>query len=200
MNPKKKLVKNIFYISLILFTFLIIGCFGSPTTPGYKIQDQIDPYYCIWNLWVTYNQYKVTGMIDQYKNILSSDDYIFYFDPLDIGKDNGHGYIIPDSWDYNQDWQATQNMFNGAYSISFTIANLGYNGDEKDKDSFYNTYQPNWKNNNTECDISGVQINLLLYVDQIHGYQAIGPCDFSFKLCDDSKWRMTVWRDKTSPQ
>ncbi|MGQ9706340.1 MAG: hypothetical protein ACUVWP_04965 [bacterium] len=90
-------------------------------------------------------------------------------------------------------------MFNKAYTITFSISNLGDNGDDTDKENFYKTYLPNWKNNDTECDILNVDIYLLVYIDQFQCYLAQGKCDFSFKICNDGKWRMTIWRDRTSP-
>jgi len=200
MKPVKSIVISVIMISIILFLFIIINCF-SPPPPYVYLKDQTDPYYCLWNLQVTYNKHDVIDMIKNYKNILAGDNYHFYFDPKDIGKHppGREDYIIPDSWGFNEDWQSTQNMFNNAYSILLTMPNLGQYGDDKDKDAFYNQKNPQFNTEHTECTVNDVDINLLVYVNNSQGYQAIGKCDFRFKFnINDNKWYMTEWHDHTA--
>jgi len=206
MESTLRLLKTTLYISFIISALLIIGCFGPPKQIVHDIKDQTDPYYCLWNLQATYNRHNEIVMIDYYKKILSGDDhnvgdYYFYFDPNDVGDKTPNGYIIPYSWNYEEDWQATQSMFSNAYSIRLEVPTLGQNGDEKDKDDFYNKVSASFNSAQDECTISDLYIDLLVYVNQNQGYQAHGSCNFKFKKSYiDNLWYMIGWYDHTAPQ
>jgi len=111
-------------------------------------------------------------------------DFTFYFDPKDVGKWTSKGYQIPESWGRDEFLQVCKNMFDKAYSISFTIAGLDEGLGEPQGNEF---------------TANDVQINILLYIDQTRGYQAIGTVDWKFKKDSDNKWRISEIHDHTSP-
>jgi len=115
-----------------------------------------------------------------------SDDFHFYFDPKDIGKEK-NGYIIPESWNKDEFLSACQNMFNDAYSIHLDIPQL--------ETGLKGQYKSNGDEFSCETDI-----NFLLYVNQSQGYQAVGPVNWQFRKCDDGKWRIYAIYDHTSPE
>ncbi|MGQ9706339.1 MAG: hypothetical protein ACUVWP_04960 [bacterium] len=200
MKKIKTITLTVIYITLLISILTLVDCFSGPTETTYDIREQTDPYYCLWNLRTTYNRHKDIGMIDHYKNILEPIEYKFYFDPDDVGKWTSNGYQIPFSWNYDEDWQATQNMFNKVHSIDLTIPTLGEKGDDTDKANFYARENPQFNPEHTTCIIDEVNINLLVMFDATNGMQAIGPCTFHFKLCDDNMWRITAWYDQTAPE
>ncbi|RLC40230.1 MAG: hypothetical protein DRH51_05910 [Candidatus Coatesbacteria bacterium] len=179
---------------LIVSTIFSINCFRDPgdiDTGEHKAQTE--PYYCLTNLSYCYNHHKDVDIINKYKDILW-DDYYFYFDPKDVGKkvgEEGDEYIIPTSWNYEEDWQATQNMFENTNSIKLEFPNTS-------KDNFYSS--GDYNDDNTIFTIEDVEINLLVMVAPNFGYLAKGPCNFKFELKDDGYWHMIIWEDRTAPE
>ena len=114
-----------------------------------------------------------------------SPNFVFYFNPLDVGKDVG-GYIIPVSWNRVEMEEAVQKMFNEAYSITVSIptAEVGAPGDE---DTI-------WRAEN-------VNIRLELLTSPGNGYRiGSGYCNFEFEKYEENgenRWRLTKWWDFT---
>jgi hypothetical protein len=161
------------------------GClFGAP--PEEEEQEPVEmtnPAAVLTNIVVAYNQ----GNIDLYKSALSP-NFVFYFDPDDVGQNPPVGnYVIPESWSYTEDWKATYNMFEGAYSIDLAIPTGGIGKPEEGA----TTYRA-----------ENITISLLVMVDELNGYISNqGYCDFEFEEYQNNsgqdRWRLTGWWDNT---
>lgn len=173
----------------LLAIVALVQCFSEPEVPPVLVwyPDFETPFQCLSNLQYTYEHFRdEPNIIDKYKLVLDP-QYVFYFDPEDVGTWVGD-YQIPTSWTYEEDWVATNNMFNLAHSIALEIPILGlgeeYFGTPADDDTVFP------KNN--------VTIDLLLMVDQINGFQAHGFCDFEFIKNENGEWHLSVWTDRTA--
>lgn len=173
----------------LLAVVALVQCFSEPKVPPVLAwyPDFETPFQCLSNLQYTYEHYRdEPNIIDKYKLVLDP-QYVFYFDPEDVGT-WVEDYQIPTSWTYEEDWRATNNMFNLAHSIALEIPILGlgeeYFGTPADDDTVF------FKTN--------VTIDLLLMVDQINGFQANGFCDFEFTKNENGEWHLCVWWDRTA--
>jgi hypothetical protein len=173
----------------LLIVILAFSCFSEPgpTPPPNWYPDFASPFECLNNLIYCFDSYQTEpNIIDKYKQVLDS-TYVFYFDPEDIGDIIG-GYTIPSFWTYDEDWRATNNMFNLAYSIDFKIPILGQGEDTFGKPA--------------EGDITFVKndvtISMTLMVDDTTGYIAQGVCDFKFVKNENGQWHLSEWRDHTA--
>jgi hypothetical protein len=186
----KKTGLRFFTMLGLLAVILVFSCFSEPSNnnnQGKWYSDFASPYECMCNLIYCFGNYQTEpNIIDKYKEVLDS-TYVFYFDPDDIGDKVGD-YTIPSLWTYDEDWRATNNMFNQAYSIEFKIPILDQGesafGKPGDTDTTYA------KNN--------VTISFTLMVDPTSGYIAQGICDFSFVKNDNGQWHLSVWKDHTA--
>ncbi|MCP4231482.1 MAG: hypothetical protein GY771_15220 [bacterium] len=111
-------MRRILLISISLAVLLGVACKetigpGPESDPDYTSDT---PEECIYNLEYSFDNTDI-GL---YEAVLSR-DFTFYFNPSDVGRDVD-GYIIPDSWSYEEDWAATNNMYNNAYSIDLNLA------------------------------------------------------------------------------
>jgi len=160
---------------------LAAGCIFSPPPPTGDIP--IDYWASPDNvLTAIENSYKGRD-INLYKGALDQEKFVFYFNPNDVGKPVGT-YIIPISWTYTEDYEATGNMFQEAYTISLEIQPVGKPPEGATEFIAYN-----------------VAINLLVMVDEVDGYRADqGYCNFKFKkYIEEGKvhWRLVQWWDFT---
>lgn len=171
-----------------LAALLFTGCLFSPP----KTQDpeappvMNSPANVLKTVEIAYNQLN----IHYYKSTLS-ENFVFYFDPDDVGQTPPVGtYIIPESWSYTEDWKATERMFARAHSISLGIPTAGVGTPDPEE----NTYRA-----------ENINIRLLVMVDEINGYLAdTGYCNFEFEKyqneANEDRWRLTKWWDNTSTQ
>lgn len=142
------------------------------------------PVNVLKNVAIAYNQRN----IDLYKKSLST-NFVFYFDPRDVGQNPPNKtYVIPESWSYTEDWQATYNMFRLAYSINLSIP-TGRIGEPEPEETTYRA--------------DNVTISLLVFVDELNGYIAnTGYCNFEFEKYKNEqsqdRWRLRAWWDRTS--
>jgi hypothetical protein len=162
---------------------LATGCLFSPpgAETGGEAHEPTEPKYVLQNIALSYNQRDT----DLYKKSLSP-NFIFYFNPLDVGEEVG-GYKIPVSCNYEEDWHATKNMFEQAESISLSIPidKVGTPLPEADTHRADN-----------------ISIYLLIYQTPDSGYKVeTGYCNFEFeKYYDGGKayWRVVRWWDFTT--
>ena len=122
--------------------------------------------------------------IELFKDALAP-DLTFYFDPNNVGDWVGD-YEIPEFWGYDDLTSAVENMFDQAYSISFSIVTTGV-GDPDEGATEYVAYN--------------VYIDILVMVDSQNGYMASGPCDFGFENSGYGRyddWVVTDWWDNTA--
>ncbi len=118
-----------------------------------------------------------------------SPEFIFYFDPRDVGKNPPGGrYVIPASWSYDEFTDAANRMLHTAYSISLfvPVGPLGEPGE-----------------NETTYKAENVTISLLVMIDEVNGFIIDkGFCDFAFEAYyneqKEKRWRLTGWWDRTS--
>jgi hypothetical protein len=137
-------------------------------------------------VWVeaAFNQRNITYLKDNLHG-----DFVFYFDPDDVGQSPpGSNYVIPESWEYTVFWQACQNLFEKAFSISLSIPTGGVG-----------TPAPN----QTTYKVENINVKLLVMPDEHYGYLAdTGYCNFAFERYENEKgekfWRFTTWWDYTS--
>ncbi len=126
--------------------------------------------------------------IDLLKECLSR-DFVFYFDPDDVGKNPpGSEYIIPESWSYTEFWSAVKNMFQKAYRVSLYISTSRIRAPGE---------------NEVTYKAQNVRISLLVMVDENNGFIADGGyCDFAFQVyyneTKEKLWRLTGWWDFTN--
>jgi hypothetical protein len=176
-------------IAAALAALLFTGClFSPPEEENPQAPPVMDsPANVLKTVEIAYNQRD----IQYYKDALS-ENFVFYFDPDDVGQHppGVPNYAIPESWTYTADWQATNNMFEQAFSISLTIP-TGSVGTPDPED--------------TKFGADNVNIKLLVMIDELTGYIAdTGYCNFEFEKYkgenDKDLWRLTKWWDNTSTQ
>lgn len=160
-----------------------VGCdIFSPPPPGEEFRDEMtSPEKVCAAIEFAYG----FRDINLYKKALSP-NYVFYFNPSDVGQ-IVNGYEIPQSWTYQEDYEATKNMFSQAYQLKLDfITPMGE--PEPNEETYY-----------TQNKV----INLLLMVDEQNGYRTDkGYCDFEFEKYYNSnnqpRWRLKKWYDHTS--
>ena len=174
-------------IAAALAAMLFTGCLFSPPQPIDPEEPPVmnSPVNVLKTVEIAYNQRE----IEYYKDALS-ETFVFYFDPDDVGQNppGGSKYVIPETWSYTLDWQATHNMFQKAFSISLTIPTV--NVGEPDPEA--TTYRA-----------ENINIKLLVMVDEINGYIAdTGYCNFEFEKYknefNEDRWRLRKWWDNTA--
>lgn len=165
----------------------LTGCLFSPPEeqPAEPPPEMTSPANVLKVIEIAYNRTD----IDLYKSALST-NFVFYFDPRDVGQSppGKPSYTIPESWSYTEDWGATYNMFERAYSIDLSIPTNRV-GEPEPEENIY------------EADNIG--ISLLVMVDELNGYIAnTGYCNFEFEKYQNEhgqdRWRLTKWWDRTS--
>ncbi|HUU57099.1 MAG TPA: hypothetical protein VMW93_07145 [bacterium] len=173
-------------IATALAALLFTGCLFSPP----EIEDpeappvMNSPANVLKTIEIAYNQRNIR----YYKSALS-ENFVFYFDPRDVGQTPPVGtYIIPETWSYTDDWRATDRMFQKAYDISLTIPTARVGTPEPDD----NIYKAN-----------NISIKLLVMVEELNGYIAdMGYCNFEFEKykneANEDRWRLRKWWDNTS--
>jgi hypothetical protein len=165
---------------------ILTGCLFSPPeeVPPQPPPEMTTPVNVLKNVEIAYNQRD----IELYKKAISP-NFVFYFDPRDIGHNPpGSEYVIPESWSYTEDWRATNNMFQRAYSINLSIS-TGHVGEPEPEDTTYRA--------------DNVKISLLVMVDELNGFIADGGyCNFGFEKYQNeqsqNRWRLTNWWDRTN--
>ncbi len=152
---------------------------GEPPPPEYT-----SPATVLKAVQISFNQRNI-----EYLKQSLNPNFIFYFDPRDVGQSPPGGrYIIPESWSYDQFTKAAYTMVQVAYSISLLVRvePLRRPGE-----------------NVTTYKAEGVTISLLVMVDEYTGYTVKrGFCDFEFERYaaenGEKLWRLTGWWDHTS--
>lgn len=166
---------------------ILTGCLFSPPEPKEEkpAPEMTTPAYVLENIAYAYNH----SNINLYKKALSP-NFVFYFDPRDVGQTppGKPGYQIPESWSYTTDWDATENMFQNAYSISLSIS-TGRIGEPDPEETTYRA--------------DNVNISLLVMVNELDGFIADrGYCNFEFEKYkneqNEDRWRLKNWWDRTS--
>jgi hypothetical protein len=165
----------------------LTGCLFSPPpkVPPQQPVEMTTPANVLKNIAIAYNQRN----IDLYKKALSP-DFVFYFDPRDVGgtPPGKPNIIIPESWSYTEDWGATYNMFQKAYSIDLKIPTSRIPEPEPEEKTFL---------------VENITISLLVMVDELNGFIANqGYCNFEFEKYkneqNEDRWRLIHWWDRTS--
>jgi len=187
--PKKKyalLHAAVVTAAVAAAALILTGCLFSPPeeVPPQPPPEMTTPVNVMKNVEIAYNQ----GDIELYKKAISP-NFVFYFDARDIGQSPpGSQYIIPESWSYTEDREATRGMFNQAYSISLSITTSGIGEPEPEETTYL---------------ADNVQISLLVMISELKGYLANkGYCNFEFEKYQneqsEDRWRLTKWWDRTS--
>jgi hypothetical protein len=163
-------------ILIVVFTLVtLIGCKDDTITPQGNT-----PSYVLELVGESFNRRGISVL----DGVLST-DFVFYFDPNDVGNDV-EGFIIPVSWGRDSHMEACGNMFDNAYSIDFNIVT---NGIEDPKEA------------TTTFETNDVQIDIRVMVDSVNGFRAKGVCDFEFTNDTSAgydDWKVSTWYDRTS--
>ncbi len=171
-------MRRIILIAVLTSVLFAMSCTNT-TTPD-PVYFPTSPEECIYYLELAYNSRDII----MYKAILTP-DFTFYFNPIDVGKDVD-GYIIPDSWDYDEDTTATGNMYRMAYDISMQLPENDIGTPPEGA---------------TEYTADNIGISLLVMVDADNGFIANnGTVEFTFVKVDDGGegyWIIKDWRDFT---
>jgi hypothetical protein len=153
-----------------------------------RVPDRLEPTSpanVLRNVEMAFNQRN----IDFLKSMLSA-DFVFYFDPRDVGQSppGNPEYKIPETWSYDEFWQAVNIIFVRAYSINLSIptGRVGTPGE-----------------NETAHKADEITIRLLVMLDALNGFIAKkGYCDYEFEKYTTKEgkkhWRLTAWWDRTS--
>jgi hypothetical protein len=172
-------------LGVALIALLALGCFeGEVTTPEETYPEPTSPVNALKLVAISFNQ----GKVELLKPELSP-DFVFYFDPQDIGRSPpGSQYVIPEWWSYTEFRHATKNMFDKAYSINLSITTSGVGTPGE---------------NETTHKAENIKISLLVMIDELNGFIADGGyCNFAFERYETEKgkkyWRLTKWWDRTS--
>lgn len=110
--------------------------------------------------------------------------FVFHFDPRDVGRDIG-GYIIPESWPYDEFREAAANLFSRAHSINLTI-DVGHVGEPAPGKKSYSA--------------PDIETSLLVMVDESSGLLGDGSGDYEFEIYQSKTggefWHLTTWADQ----
>jgi len=171
-------MKRILLISLALAVLLGVACRETiAPEPRYFA---VSPEECIYYLEKSFN---TTDMV-MFTAMLAS-DFTFYFNQADVGSDID-GYIIPSSWNYEQENQAIGNMFTLAYDISMQLSQGDIGTPPEGA---------------TEYTVENISISLLVMIDETNGFIVNkGTCTYTFEKDSDSGdeyWVIKDWRDFT---
>lgn len=175
-------MKRIILILLSLTVLFGLACNEETITNPIPEKDYTadSPVECIYNLELSFN----SRDIELYRAMLSP-NFTFYFNQQDVGNDID-GYIIPTSWGYEEDWQATQNMFNQTYDISMQLPENDIGAPPEGA---------------TEYTAENVTVSLLVMVDENNGFIANkGYLEFTFVKVNgggEDYWVIKDWRDFT---
>ena len=173
-------MKRIILLMAIIALTLSLGCKDETTTPT-SPNLATTPTKAIENFSNSFDSRDIA----QYKSCLS-EDFTFYFNPADVGETVGDGYVIPESWGYEDDWRATQNMFDFAYSITLDLPSSQI-GDPPE--------------GVTEYTQNNVYISLLVMTTSTDGLRADGFVTFTFEKMNEGGtdvWKIRDFFDYTS--
>ncbi len=163
---------------------LWLSCGGEEgvTKPTPERPEPTTPARVLKNVEIAFNQRDI-GLL----KAMLSENFVFYFDPNDIGsRPPGGKYIIPESWGYTELWQAIYNLFQKAYAIDMAINtdNVGAPAPGA----------------NTYC-AENISVSLTVMVDPSNGFIVDGYCNFAFERYAAANgknyWRLTKWWDHT---
>ena len=152
-----------------------------PPTPRWP--DLTSPANVLRTVEASFNQRDIDLLIQSI-----SPNFVFYFDPRDVGQTPPNNYLIADSWRYEWFWNAAHNMFNKAYTIDLSINTNGVGEPEPEE----NTYRAD-----------NIDLALLVMVDELNGFIADkGYCNFEFESYPTKErkknWRLTNLWDRTA--
>jgi hypothetical protein len=183
----QKIKKHLKFLSLILsltiiLPVILIDCF---TSPGGQeeisfYEPPVTPGQCLENLLYCFEHFTDDDIVYENYDSILHEDYTFYFDPNEDDP-------VPVSWNKDTDVLSTYNMFEQVEDITF-----GTTENQHDIDT-------EWKNEN-EPDIftKTIDINFILMINEIDGYQAAGECEFTFQKDSTGAFFIIVWRDHTA--
>ena len=137
------------------------------------------PKNVIYNLELSFNKRD----INLYKQCLSP-NFTFHFHPDEVGLEV-NGYVIPETWSYEEDWAAVRKMFGDAYNINMYITE----NDVGNSNEGVTTYTANH-----------VRMELVVTFDTgfwIKSYRATGTFKFEiYRKNGNVYWRITDWWDE----
>jgi hypothetical protein len=174
-------------LSIIAITLFALSCSEEQPRLQHEWLDPTSPFNTLWDVRYCFNHFDLPlNIINDFSSLIA-DDFLFYFDPDDVGDYVG-GYTIPAYWGRGEFIQVINNMFNQAYSIDFAIPILGQGEDAFGKPA----------EGDTTFSKSNVSISIIVMMDSTNGYMAQGFCDFRFIKGSDGLWRLDELRDHTA--
>jgi len=168
-------MRPIIILTVIFVLTTLVACKDDTITPNGNT-----PAYVLELVEESFNRQGISVL----DGVLST-DFVFYFDPNDVGTNIGD-FSIPVSWDRDSHMEACGNMFEHAYSIDFNIVTTGIEDPEEGTTTFV---------------ANNVWIDIIVMIDPGFGYGPEGFCDFGFTNDTSAgydDWKVNAWYDKTA--
>jgi hypothetical protein len=125
--------------------------------------------------------------INLFKDMLS-ENFIFYFDPDELGRRPGGKRRIPESYSYTEIVRRVNDLFETAYSISMSIDTR-------------NVRDPGPAETTFRAD--NIKVTLIVKETELKGftYERYGHVEFEKYRADagENYWRITKWWDRARP-
>lgn len=168
------------YTAAVLLAVSTTAClFSEEATAPPKNPANSEPKYVLANL-----QYSFNHRDEENLQACLGADFVFYFDPTDVGRIAGENYLIPASWGKADLKRAARNIFERAQTLSFSVAweNLGTPGEEVEYVLKEN-----------------VAAELVVTLEGNVVYRGTGSGDFGFSKEAPETWKLAKWQDGTGP-
>jgi hypothetical protein len=162
-----------------------VGCelFEGEYVPPTKLYGLSQPKYAVAMAEQGFDERDATHL-----NKALADNFIFYFDPNDVGQEapGGGGYVIPESWDRAAFLSASRNAMEQAYKITLAVSWDWIGTPETGATEFY---------------VENIQVDFILKTDKHTDYIVKGGLfDFAFEKDDNNTWHLSGWWDRTSSE
>lgn len=171
-------MRRILLIFVLVSVLVALSC-KDPVSPD-PVYFPASPEECVYYLEKAFNSRDIV----MFKAILTP-DFTFWFNPIDVGSDV-HGYIIPASWDYDEENRAIGNMYRTAYDISMQLPENDIGTPPEGA---------------TEYTASDIGVSLVVMENEENGFIANrGTLEFTFEKTNNGGeyyWRLTDWKDYT---
>jgi hypothetical protein len=159
-----------------------------PEPPKVNYKDLTEEWHVLFNLELSYDEMN----IDRYSELFDPDNFTFFPDPSDVGKDG-----VPNQWGYAEEIQSATNMFSQAggrednpiTSIDITL---------------FDIEEAQWEDEINDIDFPGetlrkATVDYKFTIDTVGDKTFVAPAvtpraQFIVRNID-GKWKLVVWYD-----